>query len=205
MSRPSGVDNIKAMLDKYSSSSADFFVLKEDDETARVRFLHKDDKDLDIIIVHKVVIGGKEKYVECTMEHTGKCAFCEAGMSPMVRGFFQLVDFRDKKRKLWDRGKTEITQILGLIGRYGTIDDRDFDIQRHGKKGDKETKYQFFSIDKEDSVTDKFEERVEILGEDKFVLQKTYEEMKDMVNQGVKPPENRYGAKAQGQGTQKMF
>ena len=199
MGRITGINTIKSVMEKYASNAAEFFSLKDDGEVARVRFLHKDDNDLDVFVVHKVKLNGKDRYVECLAE-TGKCPFCEAGLKPMLRGFFQLIDKRDGKRKLWDRGKMEITSILGLIGRYGSLDSRDFEIQRNGKKGDNKTTYQFFPLD---PAPEKYEPREEICGPDKFILQKTYEEMKQMLNEiefdNVTPQQN------QGRPTGKMF
>ena len=50
--RIAGVQNIKSAMDRYSSSNADFFSLKEDGESAKVRFVHGDSTDLDIFVVH---------------------------------------------------------------------------------------------------------------------------------------------------------
>lgn len=179
MGRITGIDQIKEVMDKYSSSSADFFQLKDDGESAKVRFVHGDDKDLDIYVVHKVLLAGKERYIECR-SIDGNCPFCKAGLRPQVRIFLTMEDQRDGKRKLWDRGKTDIPDILGLIGRYGRLDNRLYEIVRHGKKGDTKTKYQFFPLD---AVTDALEPRDAICSPTGFILQKSEEEMIQLLNE----------------------
>jgi hypothetical protein len=204
MARISGIDSIKEVMDKYSSSSADFFILKEDGEQARVRFNHEDDKDLDIYVVHKVTLGGKDRYVECLGSEGKPCPLCNGGHRPQVRIFLTLWDNRDGKMKIWDRGKTEIANIIGLVTRYGKLNSREFDIERHGKKGDTKTTYQIFPCDPSPNDLDK---REDICGPDKFILQKSTEEMAKLLEEIGAPQANQNSYQAQGQGTArgKMF
>jgi hypothetical protein len=120
--------------------------------------------------------------------------------------FITLDDSRDGKRKIWDRGKTEIPNFLGLIGRYGRLDSRPYDIQRHGKKGDKETKYQYFPLDPYPAGTAEVK-RDPILAENGFILKKTPEEMTAMLPSVSAPNNGGFGAQAQTQGASagKMF
>lgn len=204
--RISGIDAIKEAMDTYSSSSADFFSISDDGQTAKVRFVHGDDKDLDIYVVHKVQLAGKDKYVACLSPAKIACPFCAAGLKPAVRLFITLDDSRDGKRKIWDRGKTEIPNFLGLIGRYGRLDSRPYDIQRHGKKGDKETKYQYFPLDPYPANTAEVK-RDPILSENGFILKKTPDEMTAMLPSISAPGNGGYGAQAQTNNQQagKMF
>jgi hypothetical protein len=180
MARITGINNIKDVVEKYASANTDYFGLKDDGEQATVRFNHKDDKDLDIYVVHKVNLAGKDRYVECLSTEGQPCPFCQAGLRPTIRIFLTLLDERDGKIKIWDRGKTEINNIVGLVARYGNLDSRKFDIQRHGKKGDTGTTYQFFPLDPSPSDLG---DREEIAGPDKFILTKTADEMRDLLNQ----------------------
>lgn len=211
--RIAGIQNIKDAMDTYSSSNADFFSIKEDGESAKVRFCHGDDKDLDIFVVHKVLIEGKEKYVLCLGPSGQPCPLCEAGFRPTVRLFLTLEDMRDGKRKIWDRGKGEIPNILGYITRYGKLNSIYYEIVRHGKKGDQGTKYQFFPIN-EPNMPEQAPR--ESLAETGFLLPKTGEELKELISSGrVAQVPNKFGANGGGQarnfqpqqggGTQKMF
>jgi len=179
--RITGIDAIKDAMDKYSSSSADFFSIANDEEVAKVRFAHGDDKDLDIYVVHKVKLAGKDRYIACLSPANQPCPLCQAGHRPTIRMFITVLDTRDNKKKIWDRGKTEIPNLLGLITRYGRLDSRMYEIQRHGKKGDKETKYQFFPLDPIPNA-DKLE-REPILSENGFVLEKSVDEIKQMLSE----------------------
>lgn len=179
--RIQGSDAIKSAMDRYSSSMADFFILKENNEVAKVRFVHKDDKDLDIFVVHKVKIDGKEKYILCLGPVNQPCPLCQSGFKATVRLFLTLDDLRDGKRKIWDRGKTEIPNMLGYISRYGSLDSIYYEIQRHGKKGDKDTQYQFFPLPTPGIPEQKPRE---CLIENGFILQKSTEELASLIQAG---------------------
>lgn len=192
--RIQGIDAIKETMDKYSSSSADFFIIANDEEVARARFAHGDDKDLDIYVVHKVKLAGKDRYIACLSPAGIACPFCQAGHKPAVRMFLTVLDTRDQKMKIWDRGKTEVPNILGLITRYGRLDSRYYDVQRHGKKGDKETKYQFFPLDPIPNAD--VLKREPILAENGFVMRKSADEMKRLLTE-VAPADNKFGSQPQ--------
>lgn len=211
--RIAGIQNIKSAMDKYSSSSADFFSLKEDGESAKVRFVHGDSTDLDIFVVHKVLNEGKEKYILCLGPINQPCPLCESICKPQMRLFITLDDLRDNKRKIWDRGKGEIPNMLEFITRYGNLNSIYYEIVRHGKKGDQKTTYQFFPIPEPTGMPEQAPR--ESLVSTGFLLQKTSEELKDLVATGkiVQAP-NRFGGdggnrnfKPQGGGgtPQKMF
>lgn len=204
MARITGIQNIKDVMDKYASSNADFFILKEDMDTAQVRINHKDDKDLDVFIVHKVLLSGKDRYIECLGSEEKPCPFCMAGLKPTVRIFITLYDFRDKKIKIWDRGKTEIANISSLITRNGNLNEMTYEIERHGKKGDTNTTYMMFPGKPSNNDLDP---REDICGPDKFVLQKSYEEMTLLLPQLGNAQAGGYNAQSTGAGTgtRKMF
>lgn len=180
--------DIREALDKYSGSQAGFFHLANDKDSAIVRFLYEGEEDLDWFIVHRVDVGGKKRYVQCTEE--ANCPLCQSGDRPKVRLFVQLVDYSDGEQlKVWDRGKTTISNILGLIDKYADKEPlwkRRFEIERHGKKGDTNTTYMFFPIDIEQEDIDLTEEdlpeKQELLAEDGFILKKNIEDMKKIAN-----------------------
>jgi hypothetical protein len=181
--------DLREAVDKYSGSQAGFFHLANDKDSAVVRFLYKGEEDLDWYIVHRVQIGDKKRYVQCTEEQD--CPLCVAGNKPKVRLFVQLVDYSDGEQlKVWDRGKTTISNILGLIDKY--IDKepfwkRRFEIERHGKKGDTSTTYMYFPIDvekmDEELAVEDLPEKQELLAENGFVLKKNIEDMKKIANE----------------------
>lgn len=55
---------------------------------------------------------------------------------------------KEKQLQLWERGITDIKQILGIIEEYGDLNARDIKIKRSGAKGSMKTTYQYFPKDK---------------------------------------------------------
>jgi hypothetical protein len=144
MARITGKDAIKQAVKDFGGSGVDFFTLKEDGQEARVRFLHRDDQDMDVILVHELETDdGKKRYVECTGDG---CELCLSGKvdRPRLKLFLSLYDYTDQKLKVWDRGTQMIDMMLGYVEKMGNLDTYDFDIQRHGKKNDTKTQYQLF-------------------------------------------------------------
>lgn len=180
-----GREKIRQYMKKYGGSGVDFFSLKNDNDEAVVRILHEDDQDLLLELVHRVEVKGKEKWVKCLEEG---CPFCEAYGRPQLKLFIFLYDYSDEKIKCWERGVTMVDFLLGFIDKYGPLNNRDYTIQRHGKKGDTKTTYQLFPGDKGpmlDSKGDPMElpERPNHYG--RFVLEMTEEEMLEHVEDSL--------------------
>lgn len=55
---------------------------------------------------------------------------------------------KEKQLQLWERGITDIKQVLGIIEEYGDLNARDIKIKRSGAKGSLKTTYQYFPKDK---------------------------------------------------------
>jgi len=180
MGRIKGREAIKAYVKKYGSSGVDFLSLKNDGDIAKVRFLHEDDQDLELVLVHKVQIEEKEKWVECLEEN---CPFCEAYGRPQLKLFMICIDRADDKIKSWERGPTMVDFMLGFIDKYGHLNNRDYEIKRHGKKGDTKTSYQLFPDPDRDSDEEiaKLPERPPVYG--RFVLQLTEEQMREHIEE----------------------
>ncbi len=182
MGRIKGRDQIKEYMKKYSGGGVDYFSLKDDGDTAKVRILHEDDSDLEVILVHKVEVEGNERWIECLEED---CPFCETYTKPTIKLFIILYDHADEKLKCWERGPSMLDQLFGFIDRYGHLNNRDYDIVRHGKKGNKKTTYQLFPGDEKGPIKDskgneiEMPERPKVYG--RFVLQMTKEEMLDHI------------------------
>ena len=167
-------------MEKYKASgNNDFFFLKEDKEAAVVRFLHTNEDDLDWYVVHAIEIGGKKRYVQCTEE--GDCPLCASGNRPIIKIFIQLVDSRDGKTKTWERGQNFVPKVLGLINRYGDLNNRPYEVERNGKKGDTATTYETYPLEKDGKEVN-LPERQTLLGENGFVLQKSHLEMTQILN-----------------------
>lgn len=156
---------LQDLINKYDNggfSKAGWFQLKDDGDTATVRMLHKGQigtedgtgepkYDFPIYEVHKMDVdgSGRDRTILCKGEN---CELCKAGNKPSLRMFLQMVNLdekdADKQVQLWERGLTDIKQMLGLTGEYGDLTQRDIKIKRCGAKGSLKTSYQFFPKDK---------------------------------------------------------
>lgn len=107
--------------------------------------------DLDVYEVHKLDVdgSGRDRTVLCKGEG---CELCKAGIKSQLRMFLQMVNLdekdKEKQLQLWERGITDIKQILGIIEEYGDLNARDIKIKRSGAKGSMKTTYQYFPKDK---------------------------------------------------------
>ena len=156
---------LQDLINKYDNggfSKAGWFQLKDDGDTATVRMLHKGQigtedgtgepkYDFPIYEVHKMDVdgSGRDRTILCKGEN---CEICKSGNKPSLRMFLQMVNLdekdADKQVQLWERGLTDIKQMLGLTGEYGDLTQRDIKIKRCGVKGSLKTSYQFFPKDK---------------------------------------------------------
>ena len=156
---------LQDLINKYDNggfSKNGWFQLKDDGDTATVRLLHKGQVgteegtgepkyDFPIYEVHKMDVdgSGRDRTILCKGE---SCELCKAGNKPSLRMFLQMVNLdetdKDKQAQLWERGLTDIKQMLGLTGEYGDLTQRDIKIKRCGAKGSMKTTYQYFPKDK---------------------------------------------------------
>ena len=133
-----------------------FFALKDDGETAIVRFNIHTLADIAVSSVHTVenMEDGKKRYrvVSCIRSSFNdlveKCPLCAAGNKMSFKIFVPLVAYNQDENgnivadaMIWQQG-TRIRQTLkSFIDDYGDLSDMLFKITRHGKKGDVNTTY----------------------------------------------------------------
>lgn len=180
-------------VDKYSSGgSNEFFSLKNDMDTAVVRFLYEKEDELDIYAVHQVEIEGKKRWVECIAvgEDAEVCPLCESGNFRRIKLFLQLE--HEGVVKTWERGKNFIPKIMGLFNKYGYdregnyqggLINRPYEVERHGKVGDTKTTYETYPLDKDNKTLEDFPEKQKLLGS--FIIQKSAAEMDELLNGGA--------------------
>lgn len=175
--------------DKYvPSSSSSWFQLKNDGDTATVQFLFADTTELDVFTAHRVKVNDKDRYVDCPREYgesVDVCPLCASGSPLKVARFVVMYDLNDEKVKIWERGKSFITELAGYADRYYPLSDYVFDIVRHGKPGDKQTRYQLMPNLKATPVDISQIEKPELLGG--IVLDKTVDEMNYYLEHGCFP------------------
>jgi hypothetical protein len=191
--------------DNYGNSNrGSFFTLKEDKEKARVRFLYEGMSDIQGYVVHRVTVGDKERYVNCLREYNEpleKCPFCAAQMSVTPRLFLKLYNEDAGECQIWERSKSYYQKLSGYADRYKPLYNEVIEIERHGKKGDKQTDYQFFPIDNSSiDITDEKYECSEPLGT--IILDKTADEMNEYLNTGDFPQSSEYVARERSSDTE---
>lgn len=175
--------------DKYQNSlNGEWFSLKNDGDIARVQFMLDSYDDLDVFACHKVKVNDKDRYVDCLRaynEPIDNCPFCAAGLPVKPVRFVIMFQHDDQKVKIWERGKQFISKLQGLMNRYQPLSNYVFEIERHGKAGDKETKYEIFPMDRVDAFELDEVEKPELLGG--LILEKTPEEMMIYLDTGTFP------------------
>lgn len=156
-----GLQELIKKYDNGNFSKTGWFQLKDDGDSAVVRLLHKGETgtdpttgepeyDFPIFEVHKLDVdgSGRDRTVLCKGEG---CELCRAGNKPSLRMFLQMVnlDEKDKEKQvqLWERGLTDIKQMIGLTSEYGDLTKRNIKIVRSGSKGSLKTTYQYFPKD----------------------------------------------------------
>ena len=171
--------------DKYGGQGgAGYFSLKNDKDTARVRFLFDSIDDVTGYAVHQVEIDGKKRYVNCLREYgepVSACPFCEAKMFVSAKYFIPLYNIDEDRLQTWERGKKFGSKLSSMCARYPHLVSNVFEIERNGKAGDTATTYEIYPIDKDDTTLEDFEVP-EILGG--LVLDKTADEMRDFLATG---------------------
>lgn len=168
--------------DNYGGSGSSFFSLKNDGDTARVRFMYNDMEDVEGYAVHEVHEGDNRRYVNCLRaynEPKDKCPLCAAGYNQIAKLYIPLYDVDEGEVKIWERGKQFFNKIGGICARYANSDTplvaHTFDVERHGKKGDTSTTYELYETGSDDTRLEDLPEAPEVLGS--IILDKTAKEM----------------------------
>lgn len=174
-----------------SGNGGGFFSLKNDKDTARVRFMYNDMEDVEGVACHEVEINGKKRYVNCLREYNqpiSDCPFCEANKFQVAKLFVPLYDIDDDKVKVWERGKKFFAKLSSICSRYPNLVSHTFEIERNGKAGDTQTTYEIYETGDDDTTLDDLPELPQIIGG--LVLDKSADEMKYYLDYGEFPEEN---------------
>ena len=174
---------------------AGFFSLKNDKDTAQVRFMYNTADDVDGYAVHEVEIEGGKRYVNCLRSYNqplDDCPFCKARRPQIVKLIIPLYNIDEDKVQIWERGKKFYAKISSLCARYASGDDtlvsQVFEIERNGKPGSTQTTYEIYPIGRPDATSiDDLPENPDIIGG--LVLDKSIEDMDFYVENGYFPPD----------------
>lgn len=179
--------------DNYGNNGgSSFFSLKNDKDTASVRFMYNGLEDVEGYAVHKVEIDDKTRYVNCLREYNeprSKCPLCNSGSTPVVKLYIPLYDVDAGEIKLWERGKKFFDKLSSICSRYVNgntpLVAHTFDIERHGKAGDTQTTYEIYETGCDDTRLEDLPEVPDVLG--RCILNKTAEDMEFYNEEGYFP------------------
>lgn len=179
--------------DNYGNNGgSSFFSLKNDKDTASVRFMYNGLEDVEGYAVHKVEIDGKTRYVNCIREYNeprSKCPLCNSGNTQVVKLYIPLYDVDAGEIKLWERGKKFFDKLSSICSRYVNgntpLVAHTFDIERHGKAGDTQTTYEIYETGCDDTRLEDLPEVPDVLG--RCILNKTAEDMEFYNEEGYFP------------------
>ena len=176
--------------DNYGAQKSNYFSLKDDGDTAKIRFLFNDINDIEGVAVHEVQVGDKTMDVECLRaynEPVDNCPLCAAGYKQNAKLFIPVYDIESKESKIWTRGRTFFNKLSSLCSRYNPLVATPFEVERVGKKGDQSTTYETYPMQSDNSKVTDFPE---IKAEGICFQTKTYEELDKFLQTGVMTTNN---------------
>lgn len=181
-------------VDNYGSNSdSEFLQLKDDGDMVTAQLMIEDMEDVDIFACHQAVVGkwddgnDKTRFVSCLRNYDDPldvCPMCAAGLKTQVVMMLAMVDQKDRKIKIWNRGKTFIPKIKNFVNRWGDMTQKPVDIIRNGRRGDKKTTYDI-QISPAKPIDISQYEKPEFLGG--YIMDKTADEMQEYLDTGSFP------------------
>lgn len=173
-----------AEADNYGVGKNSYFTLKDDGDTAKVRFLINDINDIQGVAVHEVQVGDTKMDVECLRaynEPVANCPLCAAGHKQSAKLYVPLYNESAKESQIWTRGKTFFSKLSSLCSHFSPLVSTPFEIERVGKKGDTNTTYETYPMQADNS---RIEDFPEIDAEGTCFQVKTYEDMEKFLQTG---------------------
>lgn len=174
---------------KYQGSgNGGYFSLRDDGDSAVVRFLYNqpDGSDIDYFLVHEVQIDGKKRYVSCNSvdengeSHPDDCPLCKAGNKPKEKLFLQLVASDNPEAvQVWERGSSFVSKIITYLNEFGNLSSVKIKVIRRGKKGDQKTQYEFMPMGKDDVKLEDLPQKQELEGS--LIIKASIDEMNQMI------------------------
>lgn len=174
-----------------AANSGSFFQLKNDKDSAKVRFLYSGIDDVKGYAVHQVELeSGKKRYVNCLRNYTDPldaCPLCKANYKVMPKLFIKLYNEDAGECQLWERGKSYFQKLGNMAARLNPLCNHVVEIVRNGKKDDKNTTYDFWpdSVPNPIDLNDEKYQCKDALGT--IILDKTADEMTAFLSSGSFP------------------
>lgn len=175
-------------VDNYGGGMSDFFTLKDDKDTAQVRFMYNTIDDVFAHAVHQIEVGGKTRYVSCLRtydEPVDQCPLCAAGFKVNVKLYVPVYDIASGTVKLWERGRSFFQKLSSLCSRYNPLVSNIMEIERNGKPGDTSTRYEIYPVEQDNVKLTDLPEIPNPLGG--IILDKTFDDMQSFLELGYFP------------------
>lgn len=179
-----------------------YFALKDDNESAVVRFNISSLDDINIVSKHTVENkDGKRRIISCLRssptDPLSVCPLCEASKPVAFRAYIPLIYFEQNENNevvpvaaLWEQSPKIRDTLQAFIDNYGDLRDYLFKIVRQGKRGDTNTTYTILPANNKiykDEVFPKDFSAFDNLDFERFVAVKTAEEMHQFLEEGDFP------------------
>lgn len=171
-------------LEKYATSGG-YFSLKEDKDTALVRFMYNTEEDIEGHVVHRVEVNGYNRYVNCLRSYSDPldaCPLCEAHMRTTVKFYVPLYKIDTDEVLMWERGQNFYSKLHSLCMECKPLVSYPVEIERNGKAGDMNTTYELYPQEEDGTMLDDLPEIPNPLGT--TILDKTYDELVTFVQTG---------------------
>ena len=144
-------DNIRQTNNSSNNNRVSYFSLKNDGDSAIVRFMHDTIESFDVVNCHDVTVNNQRRRVGCVREKdkpADYCPLCASGNPFKQRMYVHLVEYvKDDNgnitpvAKVWDRPVSYAYKLRDYLNNYGNLSDVIFTVKRNGAAGDLSTTY----------------------------------------------------------------
>lgn len=191
--------NMKENSSTFSGNNVGFFTLKNDGDSAVVRFMYDDIASLEAssVSVHDITVNQKRRKISCLREPEEafeKCPLCASGNPVKQKFFIRLVQYVlnpttgqiEAQPKIWERHVSYAFKLRDYLNEYGPLSQVLFKITRKGAAGSTDTDYNIMFLYNPEVYNetnypiplDAFKDH-KILGG--LVMQKTFDEVSTFV------------------------
>lgn len=132
-------------------NNVSFFFLKNNGDSAIVRFMESSITDFNLLSCHPIQLNGKFRQLNCLRganDPIDNCPACKANMKTATKFYVRMLQYVpneqgviEAKPVVWERSLNYASQIRDLIMNYGDLKNCIFKITRNGAAGDMKTTY----------------------------------------------------------------
>lgn len=144
------LNEVSLRYPSQSGERANYFSIKENGGTRRVRFLYNTIDDVFCDVIHEFRVNNKTTQVKCLnpmQENANACPLCAKGHFQKVKLYIPLLDVDTNEILIWNRSKSYAQQLMGLMARNNPLSGKVFEITRNGAPGDMKTSYGIYPMD----------------------------------------------------------